>query len=135
MGASGFGTAMCARSSDDRHSGPLEESVTALTQSQARPSVKLRCGPSLEGRDQAVQLPQFERVKAISPLKALPVRCTSAYGVRKHRYTVVNGRTVSVKPRTRRVVEIVTWGVLGDGPFRAASDAISPWSVPATCFG
>ena len=29
------------------------------------------------------------------------------YGVRDHRYTVVNGRTVLVEPRTRRIVEIV----------------------------
>jgi hypothetical protein len=29
------------------------------------------------------------------------------YGVRGHRYTVVNGRTVLVEPRTRRVIEIV----------------------------
>jgi hypothetical protein len=29
------------------------------------------------------------------------------YGVREHRYTVVNGRTVLVEPRTRRIVEIV----------------------------
>ena len=31
----------------------------------------------------------------------------SEYGVRDHRYTVVNGRTVLVDPRTRRVVEIL----------------------------
>src|ERR1700712_1424278 len=29
------------------------------------------------------------------------------YGVREHRYTVVNGRTVLVEPRTRRIVEII----------------------------
>lgn len=29
------------------------------------------------------------------------------YGVREHRYTVVNGRTVLVEPRSRRIVEIV----------------------------
>ena len=29
------------------------------------------------------------------------------YGVSGHRYTVVNGRTVLVEPRTRRIVEIV----------------------------
>ena len=29
------------------------------------------------------------------------------YGVREHRYTVVNGRTVLVEPRTPRIVEIV----------------------------
>src|SRR5260370_972930 len=29
------------------------------------------------------------------------------YGVREHRYTVVNGRTVLAEPRTRRIVEIV----------------------------
>ncbi|MFH1340178.1 MAG: DUF1236 domain-containing protein [Pseudomonadota bacterium] len=29
------------------------------------------------------------------------------YGVRGHRYTVVNGRTVLVEPHTRRIVEIV----------------------------
>jgi hypothetical protein len=29
------------------------------------------------------------------------------YGVRDYRYTVVNGRTVLVDPRTRRIVEIV----------------------------
>ena len=29
------------------------------------------------------------------------------YGVREYRYTVVNGRTVLVEPRARRIVEIV----------------------------
>ena len=29
------------------------------------------------------------------------------YGVRDYRYTVVNGRTVLVEPRTRRIVEVV----------------------------
>lgn len=29
------------------------------------------------------------------------------YGARSYRYTVVNGRTVLVEPRTRRIVEIV----------------------------
>ncbi|MDB5643301.1 MAG: hypothetical protein JWN07_2618 [Hyphomicrobiales bacterium] len=29
------------------------------------------------------------------------------YGVRDYRYTVVNGRTVLVDPRTRRVVEVI----------------------------
>ena len=29
------------------------------------------------------------------------------YGVRDYRYTIVNGRTVLVEPRTRRIVEIV----------------------------
>ena len=29
------------------------------------------------------------------------------YGARDYRYTVVNGRTVLVEPRTRRIVEIV----------------------------
>jgi hypothetical protein len=29
------------------------------------------------------------------------------YGVRDYRYTVVNGRTVLVEPRTHRIVEIV----------------------------
>jgi hypothetical protein len=29
------------------------------------------------------------------------------YGVREHRYTVVNGRTVLVEPHSRRIVEIV----------------------------
>jgi hypothetical protein len=29
------------------------------------------------------------------------------YGVRDYRYTVVNGRTVLVEPRTRRIVQIV----------------------------
>jgi hypothetical protein len=29
------------------------------------------------------------------------------YGARDYRYTVVNGRTVLVEPRTRRIVEVV----------------------------
>jgi hypothetical protein len=29
------------------------------------------------------------------------------YGARDYRYTVVNGRTVLVEPRSRRIVEIV----------------------------
>ena len=30
-----------------------------------------------------------------------------SYGVTSYRYTVVNGRTVLVEPRTRRIVQIV----------------------------
>jgi hypothetical protein len=29
------------------------------------------------------------------------------YGVREHRYTIVNGRTVLVDPRTHRMVEVI----------------------------
>mgnify|MGYP006170185469 FL=1 len=29
------------------------------------------------------------------------------YGVQGYRYTVVNGRTVLVEPRTRRIVQII----------------------------
>ena len=29
------------------------------------------------------------------------------YGVRNYRYTVVNGRTVLVEPRTRRIMQVI----------------------------
>ncbi len=48
------------------------------------------------------------RVGAILPEQGVTYyEVPPEYGVREHRYTVVNGRTVLVEPRTRRVIEIV----------------------------
>jgi hypothetical protein len=57
--------------------------------------------PSYEYRDElelGAELPEA----GVSYYEAPP-----EYGVRDYRYTVVNGRTVLVDPRTRRIVEIV----------------------------
>jgi hypothetical protein len=53
------------------------------------------------------------------------------YGVRDHRYTVVNGRTVLVEPRTRRIV-IIQRAVFRDDPFVATTINIGvPMNYPA----
>jgi hypothetical protein len=57
--------------------------------------------------------PSFEysedvRVGTVMPEEGLTYYdVPSEYGAREHRYTVVNGRTVLVEPRTRRIVEII----------------------------
>src|SRR5215211_557196 len=48
------------------------------------------------------------RVGAVLPEQGVTYyEVPAEYGVREHRYTVVNGRTVLVEPRTRRIVEII----------------------------
>jgi Protein of unknown function (DUF1236) len=47
------------------------------------------------------------RVGAVLPDDGVNYDVPPEYGVREYRYTVVNGRTVLVEPRTRRIVEIV----------------------------
>lgn len=44
-----------------------------------------------------------------SGLKFIGYGLAARYGAREYRYTVVNGRTVLVEPRTRRIVEIVEY--------------------------
>ena len=48
------------------------------------------------------------RVGAVMPQEGVTYyEAPPEYGVRDYRYTVVNGRTVLVEPRTHRIVEIV----------------------------
>jgi hypothetical protein len=57
--------------------------------------------PSYQYRDEV-------RVGAILPDDGVTYyEVPQEYGVRDYRYTVVNGRTVLVEPRSRRIVEIV----------------------------
>ncbi len=57
--------------------------------------------PSYQYRDEV-------RVGAVLPNEGVTYYdVPPEYGVRDHRYTVVNGRTVLVDPRTHRIVEIV----------------------------
>ena len=51
--------------------------------------------------------PSYEYREDLRVGAVLPEEVPPEYGVREHRYTVVNGRTVLVEPRTRRVIEIV----------------------------
>ena len=62
----------------------------------------------VEQRRPSYQYREDVRVGAVLPDDGVtyydvPPEC----GVREYRYTVVNGRTVLVEPRTRRIVEIV----------------------------
>jgi hypothetical protein len=57
--------------------------------------------PSYQYRDEV-------RVGAVLPEEGVTYyEVPPEYGVRDYRYTVVNGRTVLVEPRTHRIVEIV----------------------------
>ena len=48
------------------------------------------------------------RVGAVLPEEGVTYyEVPSEYGARDYRYTVVNGRTVLVEPRSRRVVEVI----------------------------
>ena len=62
----------------------------------------------VEQRRPSYQYREDLRVGAVLPEEGVTYYdVPPEYGVREYRYTVVNGRTVLVEPRTRRVVEIV----------------------------
>ena len=62
----------------------------------------------VEQRRPSYQYREDVRVGAVLPEQGVTYYdVPPEYGVREYRYTVVNGRTVLVEPRTRRVVEIV----------------------------
>jgi hypothetical protein len=62
----------------------------------------------VEQRRPSYQYSEDVRVGAILPEEGITYYdVPPEYGVREHRYTVVNGRTVLVEPRTRRIVQII----------------------------
>ena len=62
----------------------------------------------VEQRRPSYQYREDVRVGAVLPEEGVTYYdVPPEYGVRDHRHTVVNGRTVLVEPRTRRIVEIV----------------------------
>jgi hypothetical protein len=62
----------------------------------------------VEQRRPSYQYREDVRVGAVLPEEGVNYyEVPQEYGVRDYRYTVVNGRTVLVEPRTRRIVEIV----------------------------
>jgi Protein of unknown function (DUF1236) len=62
----------------------------------------------VEQRRPSYQYQEDVRIGAVLPEEGVTYYdVPPEYGVREHRYTVVNGRTVLVEPRTRRIVEIV----------------------------
>jgi hypothetical protein len=62
----------------------------------------------VEQRRPSYQYREDVRVGAVLPDEGVTYYdVPPEYGVREHRYTVVNGRTVLVEPRSRRIVEIV----------------------------
>src|ERR1700710_650757 len=62
----------------------------------------------VEQRRPSYQYREDVRVGAVLPEEGVTYYdVPQEYGVRDYRYTVVNGRTVLVEPRTRRIVEIV----------------------------
>jgi hypothetical protein len=62
----------------------------------------------VEQRRPSYQYREDVRVGAVLPEQGVTYyEVPSEYGAREYRYTVVNGRTVLVEPRSRRIVEIV----------------------------
>ena len=62
----------------------------------------------VEQRRPSYQYREDVRVGAVLPEEGVTYYdVPPEYGVRDYRYTVVNGRTVLVEPRTHRIVEIV----------------------------
>lgn len=62
----------------------------------------------VEQRRPSYQYREDLRVGAVLPEEGVSYyEVPQEYGVRDYRYTVVNGPTVLVEPRTRRIVEIV----------------------------
>ena len=62
----------------------------------------------VEQRRPSYQYREDVRVGAVLPEQGVTYyEVPTEYGVRDYRYTVVNGRTVLVEPRTHRIVEIV----------------------------
>ncbi|WP_223970576.1 DUF1236 domain-containing protein [Bradyrhizobium sp. RD5-C2] len=62
----------------------------------------------VEQRRPSYQYREGLRVGAVLPEEGVTYYdVPPEYGAREYRYTVVNGRTVLVEPRTRRIVEIV----------------------------
>jgi hypothetical protein len=62
----------------------------------------------VEQRHPSYQYSEDVRVGTILPEEGVTYYdVPPEYGAREHRYTVVNGRTVLVEPRTRRIVQII----------------------------
>jgi hypothetical protein len=62
----------------------------------------------VEQRRPSYQYREDVRIGAVLPEEGVTYYdVPQEYGVREYRYTVVNGRTVLVEPRSRRIVEIV----------------------------
>jgi hypothetical protein len=62
----------------------------------------------VEQRRPSYQYREDVRVGAVLPEQGVTYyEVPAEYGAREYRYTVVNGRTVLVEPRSRRIVEIV----------------------------
>ena len=62
----------------------------------------------VEQRRPSYQYREDVRIGAVLPEQGVTYYdVPPEYGARDYRYTVVNGRTVLVEPRTRRIVEIV----------------------------
>jgi hypothetical protein len=62
----------------------------------------------VEQRRPSYQYREDVRVGAILPEEGVTYyEAPPEYGVQQYRYTVVNGRTVLVEPRTHRIVEVV----------------------------
>lgn len=62
----------------------------------------------VEQRRPSYQYREEVRIGAVLPEQGVTYYdVPQEYGVREYRYTVVNGRTVLVEPRSRRIVEIV----------------------------
>jgi hypothetical protein len=62
----------------------------------------------VEQRRPSYQYREDVRIGAVLPEQGVTYyEVPAEYGAREYRYTVVNGRTVLVEPRSRRIVEIV----------------------------
>ena len=61
----------------------------------------------VEQRRPSNQYREDVRIGAVLPEEGITYEVPPEYGAREYQYTVVNGRTVLVEPRSRRIVEIV----------------------------
>ena len=62
----------------------------------------------VEQRRPSYQYREDVRIGAVLPEEGVTYyEVPQEYGAREYRYTIVNGRTVLVEPRSRRIVEIV----------------------------
>jgi hypothetical protein len=89
----------------ERAAGPVGAVVGGVLGVDERPRFRSYV---VEQRRPSYQYREDLRVGAVLPEQGVTYYdVPPEYGVREYRYTVVNGRTVLVEPRSRRVVEIV----------------------------
>src|ERR1700710_207829 len=89
----------------ERAAGPVGAVVGGVVGVDQRPRFHSYV---VEQRRPSYQYREDVRIGAVLPEEGVTYyEVPAEYGAREYRYTVVNGRTVLVEPRTRRIVEVV----------------------------